>query len=74
VSFVEWALPILVVAGGEIALGLFGLRILWWVVRGWRGYARAPTDPDGGGGLPRLAVIEGGLRGRGARDALRPAA
>jgi hypothetical protein len=72
VPWVEWALPILVVAGGEIALGLFGLRVLWWVVCGWRGYAQAPTEPDGGGGLP-LRVIEGGVR-RGARGGLRRAA
>jgi hypothetical protein len=74
VTLADWVLPILLVAGGEIALGLFGLRVLWWVVRGWRAPDGTPSEPDGGGGLPLLVVIEGGQRRRAERRALRPAA
>ena len=74
VSFADWALPILLVAGGELALGLLGLRVLWWVVRGWGARGETPSEPDGGGGLPLLAVIDGGRRRREERSELRPAA
>ncbi len=58
----EYLLPFFLLAGGELLLALLGVRILWWVVRGWRGFrteGSGPTEPDGPGGRPLFALVEG---------------
>lgn len=74
----DLAVPLLLLAGGEIVLGLLALRVLWWVARGWsEGLdGDGPPDPEGpGGGRPVFVLIEG-QRGARRRDPtrLRPAA
>lgn len=51
-------MPLFLLAGGEIVLGLLALRVSLWVAAGWREYrrseraARRPGGPDGGSVLP----------------------
>jgi len=72
----DTVLPVFLLAGGEIFLGLVAARIAVWVVRGWRGYRRAgapPPRPRGPGGGLRL--LSGGRSGgAGGGGALREAA
>ena len=57
------ALPVFLLAGGELFLGAIGLRIAVWVALGWRhardatrrGAPTSPRDPKGG-----LLVLPGG--------------
>ena len=60
-------LPVFLLAGGEIFLGLVAARVGVWVVRGWRDYRRAdasgPPRPRGPGG--GLRVLAGGRSSRG---------
>jgi hypothetical protein len=72
---VELAIPIFLLAGGELFLAAIGLRIAVWVARGWREW-RALARP---GAPPGPRGPRGGLRGprdglRGRRDGLRPLA
>jgi hypothetical protein len=55
----EVALPIFLLAGGEIFLAGVFLRVAVWVLRGWGGRPRPgpPRGPRGG-----LRVIPGGAR------------
>jgi hypothetical protein len=59
---VDTVLPVFILAGGEIFLGLIAARVGVWVLRGWREYRRAadpqppPPGPRGG-----LRVLPGGL-------------
>jgi hypothetical protein len=56
----DLAVPVLLLAGGELFLAAIGLRIAVWVVRGWREWRAvagpgAPPGPRGpGGGLRPL--------------------
>jgi hypothetical protein len=64
------AVPLLLLAGGELVLAAVALRIAVWVARGWRAW-RALERGGGGGPGPRgPGGPEGGLRvmpgGRGA--------
>jgi hypothetical protein len=66
---VDVALPIFVLAGGEIFLALIAARVGVWVLRGWWNTRRTsdqePRGPRGpGGGLRALAG--GGQRSAGA--------
>jgi hypothetical protein len=60
---VSRAIPVFLLAGGEIFLAAVALRIAVWVVRGWRGW-RALDDPGAGDGPPGpgggLRVVRGG--------------
>jgi hypothetical protein len=62
---VDTVLPVFLLAGGEIFLGLVAARVGVWVVRGWRDYHRVaasgPPRPCGPGGGLR-AVAGGGAR------------
>jgi hypothetical protein len=74
---VDTVLPVFLLAGGEIFLGLVAARIAVWVVRGWRDYRRAgaspPPHPRGPGG--GLRVLAGGASsGAGGSGGLREAA
>jgi len=70
----DTVLPVFLLAGGEIFLGLVAARIAVWVVRGWRSYRREgapPPRPPGGG----LRVLSGGRSGgAGGGGTLREAA
>jgi|GEM_PF-4991008 len=73
------AVPLFLLAGGEIVLALIGLRIAAWVARGWREW-RALERGGEDGGEPPTPGPRGGLRlvpgGRAASEpgALRAAA
>jgi hypothetical protein len=62
---VEVALPIFLLAGGEIFLAGVFLRVAVWVLRGWRERPRPgpPRGPRGG-----LRVIPGGARPSGGES------
>jgi hypothetical protein len=73
----DTVLPVFLLAGGEIFLGLVAARVAVWVVRGWRDYRRGggspPPRPRGPGG--GLRVLTGGRSGGAAGGgALREAA
>jgi hypothetical protein len=72
----DTVLPVFLLAGGEIFLGLVAARVAVWVVRGWRDYRRggtSPPHPRGPGG--GLRVLAGGRSGgAGGGGALREAA
>jgi hypothetical protein len=67
-------LPIFFLAGGEIVLMLVGLRVAFWVARGWREYraSERPAPPRGPGG--GLRCIAGGRARTEAAAPLRAAA
>ena len=69
-------IPVFLLAGGEIFLGMLALRVLWWMLRGWREALvkdSPPPEPDGGG-RPVLVLVNGERRPRSEDRALRPAA
>jgi hypothetical protein len=72
----DTVLPVFLLAGGEIFLGLVAARVAVWVVRGWLSYRREgspPPRPGGPGG--GLRVLSGGRSGRaGGGGTLREAA
>jgi hypothetical protein len=76
---VDLALPVLLVAGGEIVLALVGLRVVIWAACAWRDWRAIARGTPRGGGRPRgprggLRALPGAGRRARARAPLRAAA
>lgn len=56
------AVPILLLAAGEIVLAAVALRVAVWVALGWRARRSPPEPPGGGPGGPGggLRLVRGG--------------